>query len=101
MPYFERLHASSMGRGPGEGGVLCDRCGFAKHHRPTQDDDIAPLRLDEITECEGWSWDPIGQWCWNPTYSSEPRPCDDCGRDVNVQVPLYVIGRELKDLAAA
>lgn len=102
MTYFERRYASKFGGGSvdklgREGRVLCDRCGFGTHHRPSRDDDRDIIRVED---CPGWSWDPQGEWCWDRRWSSEPHPCDICGRDANIGIPLYVIADELERIHA-
>lgn len=109
MTYFERRYASTIGGGPvdvlgREGSVLCDRCGFGKHHRPTRDDDKGPARLERMmddSEFEGWIWDPQDHWCWSPNWDGTFHPCDNCGRDANERISLHVIIDELRQLAVS
>lgn len=79
MAYFDRTNGDGTE-------VLCDRCGFTKHHRPTRPTDCAAMRC-EIPEWHGWSWEPIDGWCWNPRWSATPHPCAQCGKDANVHIP--------------
>lgn len=78
--------------------VLCDRCGFAKHHRPSRPGDPRPFLLDDVPE---WAWDPEDDWRWAPRWSSAPYPCAYCGEDANARIPLCVIVRELRAKADA
>lgn len=65
--------------------VLCDRCGFPKHHRPARPDDSPRRRLDTNPN---WVWDPSPGWKWDFRWSSDPRPCDECGATANVRPPF-------------
>jgi len=87
-----------------EKAVLCDRCGFGTHHRPSREGDISAMLVEAVP---GWSWDPRGEgmpegdWCWAPVWSSGFHACDRCGRNANDPVPLYMIDRELLRLEGA
>lgn len=98
MTYFERRYESTVGGGPidklgRDGLVLCDRCGFSKHHRPSRPDDRELVLNEDIP---GWAWDPRPPWCWDRRWSMEPYPCAVCGRDANINVPMFVICDELE-----
>jgi hypothetical protein len=97
MAYYERRYEATISGGPvdklgRDGSVLCDRCGFDKHHRPTRDGDCAAALC---TPVPGWTWDPTGRWCWNRRWSTGFHACEQCGRDANEPVSLDVIHDEL------
>lgn len=89
MAYFDRKNGDGTE-------VLCDQCGFTKHHRPTRETDCATIRCENNGGPVGWSWDPYlacptGEWCWAPCWSDGFHPCAQCRKNANAYIPLVDI----------